>query len=287
LGLKVKQYKRVITFGCSWTKYFWPTWANVISDILEVPLVNQGTAGIGNVAILHKMLAWDLQHGFSDTDLVLVNWSTFFREDRIKNGHWRTGGSVFNSRFYNDKFVRNYWDGENDFVRNAGAIIMANKLFSIAYQSRMPQKTKNGYKPQKDAVWYQKWHSKISHIEAFWLTTDDLEIAWKKLTTDEHPSILSHTDHAIKIAKDIGFNDTDKLDSIKEYYNILHDNITNDLKLIQPIKDFDAALKIIPIAVLQNLKKLKRPLDFQGHDKNLVSSIQYLEKQKGQSWHDL
>mgnify|MGYP001478515266 CR=1 FL=1 len=88
-----------------------------------MPLFNQGTAGIGNVAILHKMLAWKLEYGFHDTDLVLVNWSNFNREDRIKNGYWRSGGNVVTSRFYNEKFVRNYWDEENDFVKNAGAII--------------------------------------------------------------------------------------------------------------------------------------------------------------------
>ena len=70
---QINQYKRIITFGCSWTKYLWPTWANVISEILEVPLVNQGYAGIGNVAILHKMLAWDLEHGFDDTCLLYTS----------------------------------------------------------------------------------------------------------------------------------------------------------------------------------------------------------------------
>ena len=40
------------------------------------------------------MLAWKLQCGFNDTDLVLVNWTNFNREDRIKDGCWKTGGML-------------------------------------------------------------------------------------------------------------------------------------------------------------------------------------------------
>ena len=259
LELKINQYKRIITFGCSWTKYDWPTWANVISEILDLPLVNQGTAGIGNVAILHKMLAWDIEHGFDDTDLVLVNWSTWSREDRIKNGGWKTGGNIFNSKFYNAKFIREYWDDENDFVKNAGAIIMAGRLFNIAYQSRMP------YENTTAKFHHKNWLSNLSHIEDF--ANDNYQNQeWRNLTSDVHPSILPHTYHAIKIAKLFGFKDTDKLDKVKEAYEQLHDNIFNDLLKIGPKKiSKDKNRTIVPRAVKLNLKKLSRPVDFQCH----------------------
>ena len=271
LELNLNQYDRIITFGCSFTKYLWPTWANVISDILEVPLFNQGTAGIGNVAILHKMLAWKLHYGFNDTDLVLVNWSNFTREDRIKNGYWRSGGNVTMSRFYNDKFIRNYWDEENDFVKNAGAIIMANEIFNIDYQSRIP--SKNNYDSIRDFTnWYNKWQSEVSHIKHFELLENEED--WYKLIYDTHPSILSHINHAIKIANHLGVKDTDRLNKVKEAYTDLHDNIVNDLKLVNPKT---IAKTNLSDAVLNNLKKLNMLVDFQGST----------EKLRSQSWHGL
>lgn len=276
LELNPNQYKRIITFGCSWTEFLWPTWANVISDILEVPLFNQGTAGIGNVAILHKMLAWKLHYGFNDTDLVLVNWSSFHREDRIKNGYWRSGGNVVTSRFYNEKFVRNYWDEENDFVKNAGAIIMANEIFNIDYQSRIPSKnnhdSKISWAEQQSTPWYNKWHSEISHIKYFELLENEKD--WYKLIYDTHPSILSHANHAIKIANHLGFKDTDRLNKVKEAYTELHDNIERDLKLVSPRtiaktnkkhgSDTGFVKHFVPIVVSKNLKKLNMSVDFQG-----------------------
>ena len=225
------------------------------------------------------MLAWDLEHGFDDTDLVLVNWSSFTREDRIKNGCWKTGGNIVRSRFYDDKFIRNYWDEENDFVKNAGAIIMAGRLFNIDYQSYMPwhqhtSKLKKKY-PQKihsysQEDWYNKWSSQISHIEDFDRDVGQeiigFDKGWQDLACDNHPGILTHTYHAIKIAKHLGFKDIDKLDKVKETYKELHDNIVSDLIKIG-IKRIskDTKRTIVPRAVKLNLAKVNRPINFQEH----------------------
>lgn len=224
------------------------------------------------------MLAWDLEHGFDDTDLVLVNWSSFTREDRIKNGCWKTGGNIVRSRFYDDKFIRNYWDEENDFVKNAGAIIMANEIFNIDYQSRIPSKNNHDSKiswlEQQSTPWYNKWHSEISHIKYFELLENEKD--WYKLIYDTHPSILSHANHAIKIANHLGFKDTDRLNKVKEAYTELHDNIERDLKLVSPRtiaktnkkhgSDTGFVKNFVPIVVSKNLKKLNMLIDFQGAD---------------------
>ena len=233
------------------------------------------------------MLAWDLEHGFDDTDLVLVNWTSFPREDRIKYHMWQTGGNVSNSKFYNDKFIRNYWDEENDFVKNAGAIIMAGRLFNIDYQSYMPWQSINSYSPIQDPFelkrqdqlpnefvpqgdWYNKWSSQISHIEGFDKDVGHeivgFDKGWKDLACDNHPGILTHTYHAIKIAKHLGFKDIDKLDKVKETYKELHDNIVSDLIKIG-IKRIskDTKRTIVPRAVKLNLAKVNRPINFQEH----------------------
>ncbi len=76
-------YNRIFTFGCSYTSFMWPTWADIIADDLCLPLQNWGIAGIGNVAIVSRMLECDLKNKFTDSDLILVNWSSWHREDRV------------------------------------------------------------------------------------------------------------------------------------------------------------------------------------------------------------
>lgn len=209
------------------------------------------------------MLAWKLEHDFDDTDLVLINWSSFPREDRIKNGYWRSGGNVYSSKFYGDKFIREYWDEENDFVKNAGAIIMANELFNIDYQSRMPYDYK--MTPYMNKNWHYIWLGKISHIKGFDAMNDD-DRNWKDLTFDNHPSILTHTHHAIKIAQHLGFDDIDKLDKVKESYKELHNNIHNDLIKIGAKRiSKDRNRTIVRQAIALNLKKLNRSKSFQQH----------------------
>lgn len=127
------KYDRVFCFGCSWTHYKWPTWADIARYSTDIPVYNWGLRGIGNVGILHRMVEADLKHQFTDRDLILVQWTTWTREDRfIKK--WEAGGSVFNNGFYDKAFVKKYWHWNNDIIKNATAIISANKMFNIGFQ---------------------------------------------------------------------------------------------------------------------------------------------------------
>jgi hypothetical protein len=79
------------------------------------------------------MVEADLKHKFTERDLILVQWSTWTREDRFIT-KWEAGGSVFNNNFYDKAFVKKYWHWNNDVVKNSTAIISANKMFKIGFQ---------------------------------------------------------------------------------------------------------------------------------------------------------
>ena len=112
-------YKRIFTFGCSYTEFIWPTWADIIGHDLNLPYENWGHAGTGNVYIAIKMLECDLKNKFTDTDLILVNWSSWHREDRMYPGGdiWASGGNVFNNEHYPVKFLKKYYSEYNDIVK--------------------------------------------------------------------------------------------------------------------------------------------------------------------------
>ena len=127
-------YDRIFIFGCSFTKYKWPTWADMVTYAnFSTPVYNWGKEGIGNVAIMHKMLECDLTHQFTNRDLILVQWSTWTREDRFTTT-WGDGGSVFNNPRFDKHFIDKHWHWNNDIVKNSTSIISANRMFNIGFQ---------------------------------------------------------------------------------------------------------------------------------------------------------
>lgn len=93
--------KRLFTFGCSYTKYIWPTWADFLSlnyDYYE----NWGLPGIGCRGIAERIAECHSRNNLGPTDTVIVQWTTHMRNDfyhtkpstkRIPG--WQTAGSVF------------------------------------------------------------------------------------------------------------------------------------------------------------------------------------------------
>lgn len=122
---------RIFTFGCSFTQYMWPTWASIIAYDRQKPLYNFAIAGLGNVGIMNRMIEADAKFNFQPDDEIYILWSSWSREDRVKDGEWLATGSVFNSgnEHYYGYFLRKYWDIDNDIVKNSTAIIAANKMF--------------------------------------------------------------------------------------------------------------------------------------------------------------
>jgi hypothetical protein len=129
-------YDRYFIFGCSWTKYYWPTWADIIALATDRPVHNLGRPGIGNMGILCRLAEFDAQYKFTDRDAIIVQWSSWTREDRYKD-HWRFHGNIFNNPFYDKTFVRKYWSWENDIIKNSTAILTANRAYNIPYQFNM------------------------------------------------------------------------------------------------------------------------------------------------------
>lgn len=101
---------RLYTFGCSYTYFYWPTWADFLSlnyDYYE----NWGYAGLGNRAIAERVSECHARNFLDQTDTVIVQWSTHLRFDwhnptPIKGNYgWQTNGNVYN-RWNEDIFTK-------------------------------------------------------------------------------------------------------------------------------------------------------------------------------------
>lgn len=104
------KYKRIFTFGCSFTNYYmWPTWANIISyEAIDSEVYNFGQCGGGNLFIAERIVAANQKFRFTDTDLIMVMWSTHSREDRYRDNGWITPGNIFSQDIISQEFVKEW-----------------------------------------------------------------------------------------------------------------------------------------------------------------------------------
>ena len=106
--------KRLFTFGCSYTEYHWPSWADLIGTEFDY-FENWGVRGIGNRGIAERISECHMTHNFTKDDTIIVQWSTHLRFDWYKEvpgpdhreAGWKTCGSIF--AYYNSKIFDKKW----------------------------------------------------------------------------------------------------------------------------------------------------------------------------------
>jgi hypothetical protein len=186
---------RIFTFGCSLTEYAWPTWAVIMSYDLKIPVYNFAKPGMGNVGIHHMIIYADMLYNFTKDDKMLILWSSWSREDRIKNKKWNNSGSVFSETYYDRRFLKTHWDMDNDVVKNSSAIISVNTMYAdiIAWQGSWAPL----FTPEDDKVYKNKskkiielYERALPKMEIHAL--DGVEVAFSGLVRDSHPDVNRH-----------------------------------------------------------------------------------------------
>jgi|SRR6056300_583723 hypothetical protein len=124
---------RLYTFGCSFTSYAWPTWADFFGLEFD-EFENWGIPGIGNVAIANRVAECCLKNNINENDTVVVQWSSHLRNDyhlfrpplnRDTDFNWKTKGSIFsytNKSLYDKKWVENFFDEESYIMLSLNAM---------------------------------------------------------------------------------------------------------------------------------------------------------------------
>lgn len=84
---------RLFAFGCSFTNYLWPTWADIIGSEFEV-YENWGQLGAGNPFIHNALVECSIVNKLTPEDTVMIMWSNMTRHDAYYDGGWHTGGNL-------------------------------------------------------------------------------------------------------------------------------------------------------------------------------------------------
>jgi hypothetical protein len=146
--LDLSKYNRFFAFGCSYTSYTLPTWADIVAaEIPDAEYYNFGQGGSGNLLINNRIAQANLKYNFNETDLVIVMFTAICREDRYIDGAWQTHGNIYNQEYYDNSFVKKYCDPFGYLIRDAALIEMTQTylqslpcqplFFSIADMSLM------------------------------------------------------------------------------------------------------------------------------------------------------
>lgn len=110
--------KRFFAFGCSYTRYCWPTWSDLIGNNFE-EYYNYGHQGAGNQFIFNAFMEADVRHKFTSDDLIIIQLSGITREDRYSDNAWQLKGTITN---HDDDFIRKYFDFKGFLIRDMAFI---------------------------------------------------------------------------------------------------------------------------------------------------------------------
>lgn len=128
MNIDFNKYKRVFAFGCSFTSYIYPTWADILfKEFVDAELYNFGRGGAGNLQIGSNVVQANLKFKFCETDLIMIMYTSPMREDRYIEGRWVNLGNVFNQHYYDKKFVKKYCDPIGLLIRDFTQIALTKQ----------------------------------------------------------------------------------------------------------------------------------------------------------------
>lgn len=174
--------KRLFTFGCSFTQFNWPSWADLLGmDDFVFYSANWGCAGLGNRAIAERVAECNVRAKFTKDDVVIVQWSSHFRHDWMHTrmpiedvSLWRTKGSIFsppNQYVFDEKWIRTFWDEKAYYIHTLNSIALVQGLLDASgckwYMTSLNDLSKIGNSVDQQSM-YGDFHNPERQLFSVW-----------------------------------------------------------------------------------------------------------------------
>lgn len=196
--------KRLFTFGCSFTQWWWPTWADILAPSYD-HFENWAIKGCGNRTIVERLSEFVLKNNITSDDTIIVQWTDYHRHDihmgRAKfESNWSASGGIWINE-YTPNWIKEYWTEQSYIMHslnfiNFGINILENlpcKWYITAYVDLQSE-----IKPFPELHFYNKL---FNHPN--WITPPIQEyttahgytctsFVCDKLKDDHHPSPRYH-----------------------------------------------------------------------------------------------
>jgi hypothetical protein len=227
---------RLFTFGCSFTRYQWPTWADILGRKFSY-YENWGSQGSGNQYILNSVIESNQRNKFTPNDTVIIMWTTVARADYYTNSAWVGGGDVYvNTHRYSKEYIVNFADPRGFLIKDLAAITIVKELLELKqipyhFLSVMPYdlesdlNVKELYAPALTAI-------KPSVFEVVFNSTwpvDPFKPVFRPLTTSQTNSV---NQKIIKLYNELRGDDWPTTDDyISGTYTIENSKVKEELEL--------------------------------------------------------
>jgi hypothetical protein len=126
--------KRLFTIGCSFTRYYWPTWADILGREYD-EFENWGLSGIGNRAIVEKLSECVINNNITEHDTIIIQWSEIHRFDvhmslpHLPEG-WGQIGNILTSGGPYEGWLKKYWSERSYIMHTLNFVHLAQRLLS-------------------------------------------------------------------------------------------------------------------------------------------------------------
>lgn len=188
--------KKLFTFGCSFTNYNWPTWADLLG-LEYFPHFNWGYAGLGNRAIADRVAEAHARMSFEKGDVVIIQWSSPLRHDwmrtdltKTEGTYWKTHGSIFskeNSKVFDSHWINTFWDEKAYVIQTLNAIVATQEFLNGVgvewYMTSMNDLKKMG-NPKLPSTMGGEYQAPTTKLKNFWEVDPSLtfykEAIWDK-----------------------------------------------------------------------------------------------------------
>jgi hypothetical protein len=125
--------KRLYTFGCSFTHFFWPTWADILGSTYD-HYENWACSGYGNRAIVERLSECITHNDITADDTIIIQFTDFHRHDIHQQGiehnnisNWRLGGNIWVKEIEME-WVKDFWSESSYVYHSCNFIHLALSL---------------------------------------------------------------------------------------------------------------------------------------------------------------
>ena len=119
--------RRLFTFGCSFTRWLWTGWPEILANHLDVPHWNFGAGGGGNQFMFTRLSQARQAYNIGPDDLVVICWTHFSREDRWceKISDWELVGNIYHSNgVWDERWIKRWANSTHYALRDLSMINM-------------------------------------------------------------------------------------------------------------------------------------------------------------------
>jgi hypothetical protein len=268
--------QRLFTFGCSITRYNYPTWADIIGQNFKY-YENLGQPGCGNQYIFNSIIECDQRNHFTKDDTVLVMWTAVHRIDYYQFGKWKhLHGAFPNSKYIlDDWFVPKEINADWPISCPDGYELLSYPLWTAAKQFLESKQVKYRF-----MTWQPAFDLTTTAAQLY---KDTLEsITPVEFERNKRPYQETYADHFKELYNQLAGPDWPALELIyNNQYTVspaLQQEINKFLELVDLDREFRAKLDLdahpLPLAHLEVVKKHFKEYPVSTETEQWIQSIQ-------------